>query len=410
MSQTDSVTTTPHASGAPRRHALEGVRVIDFTRVLAGPFCTLTLADLGAEVIKIENPDGGDDTRRFKPPERDGTSTYFLHVNRNKKSVALNLRTPAGQDAARALIAASDVVVENFRPGVMARLGLDYERLAKCQPSLIYCSISGYGTTGQLADRAGLDPVIQAECGLMALTGEPNGEPMRIGVSLVDAMTGSYAANMILAAIVARKDSGVGQRVETCLFDTGVNMLVNFAAGYLLADAEPARAGNSNLVSQPAGVFEAADGPFLVTVVGDRVFERLCNEVLSAPELATRPEYRDNSERLRNVDALRSELNRHFGCAPRAHWLPILRQAGIPAGEIRTVPQALESEEFAARQLTRSVDHPQLGPLSSLRPPMQLDATPVVPPEPAPALGQHTEAVLREVAGYGPEQLARLRT
>ncbi|MCH9672340.1 MAG: CoA transferase [Gammaproteobacteria bacterium] len=387
----------------------QGLRVLDFTRVLAGPFCTLNLADLGAEVIKIEHPDGGDDTRRFLPPQRGGVSTYFLHVNRNKKSVTLNLATAEGKRAATALAQESDILVENFRPGVMARLGLDYETLSADHPELIYCSISGYGSTGTLSDRAGLDPVIQAECGLMSLTGESDGEPMRIGVSLVDAMTGLYAANMILAAVVARQHTGRGQRVETCLFDTGANMLVNFASGYLLAGVEPTRVGNGNAVSQPAGVFEAADGPFLVTVVGDRVFKRLCEQVLESPQLAQSPQFVDNTARLKNADALRKELNDRFGRANRDEWLPKLRAAGIPAGEIRGIESALSSDEFKARDLLRNVEHPSLGSLPTLRSPMHFDDTPTAPPVAAPELGQHTQSVLTEIAGYDEESIAQLK-
>ena len=231
------------------RTALDGVRVLDFTRVLASPYYTMMLSDLGAEIIKIEHPAGGDETRRFLPPQVAGESTYFLHVNRNKKSVVLDLSTAQGKEVVLALAEQVDVVVENFRPGVMARLGLDYDSLRAVNPRLVYCSISGYGTEGPLATRAGLDPVIQGECGLMALTGEPDGEYMRIGVSLVDTMTGVLASQTILAALLARGHSGVGQRVEVSLFDTGVNMLVNFGAAYLMAGVEPARPGNGNLVA-----------------------------------------------------------------------------------------------------------------------------------------------------------------
>ncbi|MEM7254789.1 MAG: CoA transferase [Pseudomonadota bacterium] len=391
-----------------RTPPLHGLRVIDFTRVLAGPFCTLNLADLGAEVIKIENPAGGDDTRRFRPPDIEGLSTYFLHVNRNKKSVALDLQSDRGRAAARALIAQSDIVVENFRPGVMSRLGIDYESFQPDHPRLIYCSISGYGTEGTLRTRAGLDPVIQAECGLMALTGDPNGEPMRTGVSLVDAMTGLYAANMILGAAMSRKDTGRGQRVEICLFDTGVNMLVNFAGAYLGAGIESSRVGNGNLVSQPAGVFDAADGAFLVTVVGDRVFKRLCDDVLQAPELLTDARYHDNSARLAHVDALRADLNERFRKAPRADWIERLREAGIPTGEIRTLADALTSPEFIERDLIREVEQPNLGPVATLRPPMRLDETPIAEAVPAPRLGEHTEWALRTIAGYHADDIAPL--
>lgn len=380
--------------------ALDGIRVLDFTRVLAGPYCTLSLGDLGAEIIKIENPAGGDETRRFLPPDIDGESTYFLHVNRNKKSVVIDLSKPQGKALALELAHRADVLVENFRPGVMHRLGLDYDTVREGNEGIIYCSVSGYGTEGPHATRAGLDPVIQGECGLMALTGEPDGEPMRIGVSLVDAMTGTFASQAILAALVARGRSGRGQRVEVSLFDTGVNMLVNFGAAYLMAGVEPERPGNGNLVAQPSGVYHAADGRVVVTCANQAAFERLCGDVLDAPELIDDPRFLDNPARLSHTEVLSDEINRRLGTASRAVWLERLRAAGIPGGEVRSVAEALGSDEFAARDLVTEVSHPTLGPLRQLRSPMRLDETPCREPESAPTFGQHTREVLRAVLGY----------
>ena len=388
--------------------ALDGIRVLDFTRVLAGPYCTMSLGDLGAEIIKVENPAGGDETRRFLPPDIDGESTYFLHVNRNKKSVVIDLSQPAGKEVALELAHGADVLVENFRPGVMQRLGLDYDTVRAGNKGIIYCSVSGYGTEGPFSTRAGLDPVIQGECGLMALTGEPDGEPMRIGVSLVDAMTGVFASQTILGALVARGRSGEGQRVEVSLFDTGVNMLVNFGAAYLMAGVEPERPGNGNLVAQPSGVYHASDGRLVVTCANQAAFERLCVDVLDAPELLADPRFGDNPGRLAHTDALSAAINERLGAEPRARWLERLRAAGIPGGEVRTVSEALTSEEFASRGLLTEVTHPTLGALTQLRSPMRLAGTPVREPESAPTFGQHTREVLQSVLGYDEARLAAL--
>ena len=389
--------------------ALQGIRVLDFTRVLAGPYCTLSLGDLGAEIIKVENPAGGDETRKFLPPELEGESTYFLHVNRNKKSVVLDLSQPEGKRIALELSHRADVLVENFRPGVMTRLGLDYDSVRAGNQGIVYCSISGYGTKGPLATRAGLDPVIQGECGLMALTGEPDGEPMRIGVSLVDAMTGVFASQSVLAALVARGVSGVGQRVEVSLFDTGINMLVNFGAAYLMAGIDPDRPGNGNLVAQPAGVYQAQDGRLIVTCPNETQFARMCRDVLDAPELLEDPRFRDNPSRLEHVEALTSALNQRLSVRPRAEWLEALRSAGVPGGEVRTVGEALNSEEFESRDLVAEVSHPKLGLLSLMRGPMQLDGTPCVEPVAAPMFGEHTNDVLTDLLGYDLEELDALK-
>lgn len=352
------------------------------------------LGDLGAEVIKVEGPDGGDPSRSFAPPELAGESTYFLQLNRNKLSVVLDLSTDAGQRAAVELAASADVIVENYRPGVMRRLGLDYPSVKAHNQSVVYCSITGYGSTGALATRAGLDPVIQAECGLMAMTGEPDGEPMRIGISLVDVTSGMYAAHAILAALMHRQQTGEGQRVEVSLFDTGVNMLTNFGASYLMSGHEPGRPGNGNLVAQPSGLYQAADGPLVMTCVGDPAFKRLCVDGLAHPELCEDERFATNPLRLAHVDALTTQLNAIFGAAARDAWIDKLRHIGIPAGEVRSVAEALTSPEFEQAELVDTVEHPLAGTLPVLRSPIRMDASPLEPPTPAPLLGQHTAQVL----------------
>ncbi|MEM7405343.1 MAG: CoA transferase [Pseudomonadota bacterium] len=377
--------------------ALAGIRVLDFTRVLAGPYCTMLLGDLGAEVIKVEHPNGGDPSRQFQPPALGGESTYFLQLNRNKKSVVLDLGTGEGKALARSLALRADVLVENFRPGVMARLGLDYAALKAENPGLVYCSISGYGTTGQFAHRPGLDPVIQAESGLMAMTGEPDGQPMRTGMSLVDMTSGLYASHTITAALLHRANTGKGQAVEVSLFGAGVNMLANFGSTYLMAGDAPKRPGNGNLVAQPSDLYHAADGSLVLTAVGEPAFERFCAQVLDEPELANDPRFASNPARLANVVALSALINARFAEHPRAYWLERLAAAGIPGGGVRTVPEAMDSPEFANSALGAGVDHPTAGRLTVLLPPMTLSDTPLVHPRPAPTLGQHTDEVLAQM-------------
>jgi crotonobetainyl-CoA:carnitine CoA-transferase CaiB-like acyl-CoA transferase len=376
---------------------LDGVRVLDFTRVLSGPYCTAMLSDLGAEVIKIEGPGGGDSSRSFLPPAIVGESTYFLQLNRNKLSVVLDLATDAGRRAAVELAETADVIVENFRPGAMQRFGLAYENVKERNPEVVYCSITGYGSTTALAERAGLDPVIQAESGLMAMTGEPDGAPMRIGISLVDVTSGMYASQAVLAALMHRQQTGCGQRVEVSLFETGVNMLANFGASYLMTGAEPERPGNGNLVAQPSGVYQAADGYMVLTCVGDPAFKRLCSEGFARPELAEDERFATNPLRLANVDALTVALNAMLAKRARGEWIQAFRAIGVPAGEVRTVPDAMRSPEFHHCAVVDEVDHPTAGTLPVLRSPIRMSATPVVAPSAAPLLGEHTAQVLAEL-------------
>ncbi|MSO75372.1 MAG: CoA transferase [Alphaproteobacteria bacterium] len=392
----------------PSAGPLAGIRVIDFTRVLAGPYCTMTLGDLGAEVIKVESPAGGDDTRNFRPPEVGGESTYFLMMNRNKKSLALDIAKPEGQAVVRDLVAGADVVIENFRTGVMARRGLDYASLALVNPRLVYCSISGYGRTGPFAERAGYDPIVQAEAGFMALNGEPDGEPLRTGISIMDIITGLFAAQAILAAIIQRGPTGEGQRIDVPLYDTALNMLGQAASAYLNTGHVMGRAGNSNLVAQPVGAFECADGLVMLAMTTDALFRRFADEVLGDASFARRPEFADNSARLANRALLTAELNRILKGDRRDAWIAKARMAGIPAGPIRGVDEALDSDETRRRELIVAMDHPTAGRVKGLASPMHLSKTPVREPVAAPLLGQHTALVLSEVAGYDPARIQAL--
>ncbi len=388
--------------------ALAGIRVLDLTRVLSGPWCAMQLADLGAEVLKVENPAGGDDTRGFLSPARDGHSTYFLAVNRNKKSLAVDLTRPEGAAILRRLARISDVLLENARTGALDKRGLGYAALSAENPGLVYCSISGYGRSGALADRPGYDPVAQGESGFMSLTGEPDGPPMRTGVSMVDIMAGMYAAQAVTAALVARERTGRGQRIDVPLFDTAVAMMSHAATAWLEGGVDIGRPGNSNLVAMPAGLFEAADGPIMITVTTDRLFRRLAEDVFARPDLAEDPRFATNAARMENRQVLTAAMNDILKADRRDGWIARMRAAGIPGGPVRTVAEAFESDEMALRDMVVPQMHTALGRVQAVRSPMTLSETPVRSPTGAPLLGEHTGSCLAELLGYSAEDITRL--
>lgn len=397
------------AAVSPPPAPLAGVRVLDLSRVIAGPFCTLQLGDLGAEVIKVEHPEHGDDSRGMKPPDAGGESHFFLAFNRNKKSVTIDLSRPEGRDLVHRLAAVSDVLVENFRPGVMRRLGLDWETMHARHPALIYCSISAYGESGPRAERPGFDPVLQAESGMMAVNGEPAGDPLRHPIAIIDTFTGLYAATALLAALLARRESGAGQRIELALLDCGVAMLGNVGEYYLTSGQDPARLGNAHPAAVPVGLFKTRTGPFYLACGTDRLYRQLCERVLGRPELADDPRFATNSARVLNREALFALLEQTFAADTREAWLARLAAGGVPAGAVRPVSQALESEEVRERGLVTSVPHPTAGEIRLLSSPFRFSATPVRPPAAPPLLGEHTEAVLRELLGLDADAVAALR-
>lgn len=376
---------------------LAGVTVLDLSRVLAGPYCGLMLADMGADVIKVENPDGGDDSRSFSEPNLNGVSTYFLTVNRNKRSVALDLKSPAGKEAFLRLVAKADVVLENFRTGVMERLGLGYETLKTVRPSLVYCAISGYGRSGPNVEVPGYDPIAQAESGLMSMIGEPDGQPMRTGSSIVDLVTGLYASQAIAAALRHVALTGEGRLIEATLHETAMSMLANFAGSYLATGRNPTRTGNANQVAQPADVYEAADGAFVLACVTEAQFRSLCNNVIDRPDLLADERFARNPARLKNVVELRRTLNDIFGKSPRAYWIPRIRAAGVPSGAVATVEEALTSELVAARASVQEVIHTGVGPYRALKTPARLHDTDPVSTRGAPQLGEHTRTILQDM-------------
>ena len=395
----------PRTKGAPT--ALDGLLVVDFTRVVAGPACTQTLADFGAEVIKIENPDGGDDTRHYEHADLAGESAAFVSLNRNKRGIALDLTKPEGCDVARELIARADVVVENFSSGVMKKYGIDYASVAPSNPRLVYCSISAYGRQGPFASRPGFDPITQAESGFMSLNGFPDGPPVRTGPPAVDLLTGMSACNAILLALFARDRLGRGQHVEVALFDTAVAMTQFYGMAYLMTGVNPSRQGNSPNGSPSVGVYEASDAPFYIACANDRLYRRLVIEVLGRPDLAS-GEFGDRRSRTANKEKLRAILTGIFVQDLRENWVTKMKAANIPVGFLRTVEEAFNSPEVRERHRVSQIPHPAAGSVPNIESPINLGLTPVVDPVAAPLLGEHTRAVLRKTLGYDDARIAAL--
>ncbi len=369
---------------------LSGVRVLDLSRVLAGPFCTMGLGDLGAEVIKIEEPKGGDDTRAFGPPFVNGESTYFLSINRNKKSVAIDLKNAEAKALVQRLAAKCDVVVENFRPGVAARLGLGAKELRAANARLIYCSISGFG---QQSQTPGYDAVVQGLSGLMEVTGQEGGPPTRVGVPISDLLTGMTALQAILAALYAREKSGEGATLDVSMLDATVQVLTFHSAGALNAGTKPRRLGNRHASIAPYEVFEASDGLFNLAVGNNSQFVELC-ALLRCPELVSDPRFATNPERVKNRPALQAELQSRFKKQTVKHWLEALEAKGIPAGAVLDVGQALSHPSLAERGMLPTLAHPKAGNLTLVGSPLPgADASRAAPP----LLGQHTKSVLAEL-------------
>ena len=390
----------------PSPQALAGVRVLDLSRVLAGPWCTQTLADLGADVIKIERPGSGDDTRAWGPPylkDADGTDTteaaYFLGANRNKRSLAVDLATPEGQAIVRRLAGQVDVLVENFKVGDLARYGLDAQSLMAEHPGLVICSITGFGQTGPYAERAGYDYAVQGMGGLMSVTGErddlPGGGPQKVGVAVADLFTGMYATVAILAALRHRDATGQGQVIDMALFDTQLAMLANLGSNYLCSGKAPGRMGNAHQNIVPYQVFEASDGHLILAVGNDRQFAKFC-EIAGHPAWAADARFATNSERVRHRALLVPMLEDAVRQRPRATWLAALEAAKVPCGSINTIGEALADPQAQARGAVVGLDHPLTPDLRLIASPMKLSATPVQYRHAPPLLGQHSRELLRE--------------
>ncbi|MCK6578370.1 MAG: CoA transferase [Anaerolineae bacterium] len=382
---------------------LSGVRVLDFTRVLAGPFCTMLLGDLGADVIKIESFDG-DETRQWGPPfDWRGRSAYYLSINRNKRGIALNLKTPEGQRIARALAAHAQVLVENFRAGAMASFGLDYQTLRTDSPALVYASVTGFGQTGMRADHPGYDFIIQAMSGLMSITGAPTGEPTKVGVAVSDVFTGLFAATSILAALRHAEATGVGQHLDITLLESQIAALVNIAGGALISGVTPGRYGSAHPSIVPYQPFHAADGMFALAVGNDRQFAALCR-LIDRPAWASDARFATNPARVANRDRLVELLEAVFAEHPAAHWIGRCIEAGIPAGKINSVTQALQDPALRERGVIWS-----MGETAVVGNPVGFSATPPALRLPPPDLGEHTDAVLSDLLGMTPQEIAALR-
>ncbi len=378
----------------PDRSPLAGIRVADFSRVLAGPLATMLLADLGADVIKVERPDGGDDTRAWGPPFVGGDAAYFLSLNRNKRSVALDLQTPDGASAARRLALSADVVVENFRPGLMARFGLDHGSLAAEKPDLVTCSLVAFGEEGESASRPGYDIIVQALSGLMSFTGQPGGEPTKVGVALLDVVCGLYAANGILAALLERARTGRGRRIVVSLYGSSLAAMVNQAANYLLGGLVPRPLGNQHPNIVPYQLFEASDRPFILAAGNDRMFERTC-EVLGQPDLATDGRFVTNEARVRHREELIPALAQVFRSRPAAEWLAALEAAGVPCSPVLHMDEVFATPDGS--RMVQEVADPARGTLRLVAPPIRLDGEAPPARMPPPRLGEHTEEILREL-------------
>ncbi|MCI0698307.1 CoA transferase [candidate division KSB1 bacterium] len=387
---------------------LDGIRILDLSRVLAGPFCTQLLGDLGAEVIKIEQPGNGDDTRQWGPPWFHGESAYYLSCNRNKKSVTANLQTEAGRGLIRQMALHCDVLVENFKVGTMEKWGLGYAALCELNPRLIYCAITGYGQTGPLASRPGYDFIIQAQGGIMSLTGEAGGEPSKVGVAIADIVTGLYALNAILAALFHCERTGEGQFIDVALLDAQVSWLANVAMNYLISGEPPKRYGNAHPNVVPYQTFATAEGHLALGVGNDAQFQRLC-EQLGLPELALDSRFRTNAGRVQNRDVLIAQLQKIFLQRTAAEWVEQLTAAGIPAGPITNVAQILADPQIAAREMVVEIMHASGAPLKLLGPAPKFSATPARVQSPPPLLGQHTEEVLRKLLQMNNDQIHELR-
>lgn len=387
--------------------ALNGIRVLDLSRILSGPFATMILADLGAEVIKVENTGAGDDTRAWGPPWQGDDAAYYMSVNRNKHAISLDLKSDRGREIAQKLADSADIVVENFRPGVADRLGLGYDELSARNPGLVYASVSGYGQTGPYAKKAGYDAIAQALSGIMSITGQPDGEPVRAGTSIADLGAGMWSVIGILAALQARTVTGRGQRVDVSLLDGQISWLTYVAGGYFATGDIPRRYGSAHPTIVPYQALKVADGHLMCAVGNDGLWKKF-TAAIGRPELADDPRFLTNSDRVVNRDVLIPLLEEHLCTRSGDEWAKLLDDAGVPAGPINTVDAALAHPQVLARDMVAEVDHPVAGPLKVLGSPVKLSESPASVRDAPPTLGQHTDEVLATL-GLSAGDIAALR-
>lgn len=386
---------------------LAGLKVLDLSQIMAGPYCTMVLADLGAEVIKVEKAGKGDDSRELGP-HVDGESASYAQINRNKKGIVINLRDPQGRELLHELARRADVVVENFRVGVTKALGVDYETLSRINPRLVYCSISGFGQTGPYAHKGGFDLVAQGMTGMMSMTGEAGGRPLKAGVAIYDIGAGITAVYAILAARIHQMTTGEGQHIDISLAECGLPWFIWEAAAYFAHGNVPQATGSRHRVSAPYQAFRTGSGYIVIGAANQRTWERLCTEVLDRPDLMRDPRFATNSLRLKHVEELERLLEELFAGADAATWIARCETAGVPCGPINDFGQALDDPHYRARGMIQEVDHPIMGSMRMLGIPTKFSRTPGAVNTAAPTLGQHTDEVLGGL-GLAPERIAQLR-
>ena len=393
---------------APASPPLDGVTVLDLTRVLSGPYCTMLLADMGARVIKIEQPGRGDDTRAWGPPFVGSESAYFLSINRNKESLTLDLKSSAAHAVMTRLLERADVVVENFRPGAMARLGLDYPSVAAAHPAIVYCSISGFGQTGPRRDEPGYDAVMQAEGGLMSITGAADGPPFRLGVAISDVVTGMFAFQGIAMALLARARTGRGQLVDVGMLDATAALLTYQSGNYFATGAAPQRMGNRHPTIVPYETFAASDGDFVLAAGNDTLWRAFCR-ACGLDALGDDPRFATNRQRVLGYVEIRPLIAEQLRTRTRAEWIAALTGAGVPCGAVRDVGEVIADPQLTARAMVEAVEHSTLGPVRVLGVPVKLSDTPGSVRTAPPTLGQHTDAILTGDLGFTPDDVARMR-
>lgn len=387
---------------------LDGIRVVDLSRILAGPYCSMLLGDMGAEILKIENPDHGDDTRGWGPPFIDGESAYFLSINRNKKSLTLNLKAAEGKDILTRLIGVSDVLLENFRPGTLTRLGFGYEQVRAMNPRLVYASISGFGQTGPLAGRPGYDLIAQGEGGVMSITGFPDGPPTKVGTAIADLSAGIFAAQGILLALYARERTGRGQLVDVSMLDGQVALLTYQAGIYFATGQSPPRMGNQHPTIVPYETYRSKDGHINLAIGNTNLWRTFC-QAIGREELSADPRFSTESARVENRDALKPILDAIVAERTTRQWLDLMEKTGVPAGSVNSVAEICEHPQIKAREMVIEVPHPTLGSVKVNGVPIKLSETPGAVETAPPLLGQHTEEILTSLLGYGLEEVAELR-
>ncbi|SET22326.1 Crotonobetainyl-CoA:carnitine CoA-transferase CaiB [Salinibacillus kushneri] len=376
--------------------ALQGIRVLDFSRVLAGPFCSMILGDLGAEVIKVEAPGGSDETRKWGPPFKNEVSAYYLCANRNKKSVTIDLKSIKGKEIIQKLVQNSDVVIQNFKTGTMERLGLSYEDLSKINPGIIYCSITSFGETGPYKSYPGYDFIIQAMSGLMSITGTKESGPQKVGVAMTDVLTGLYACIGIESALLERKQSGKGQKIDLSLYESAVSSLVNIASNYLMSGKIPERLGNHHANIVPYQTFRTKDGEMVIAVGNDRQFQALCN-IIHQSSLAQQPKFRTNPDRVQNREELTAILQEAFEKETTSYWQEQCHEHNIPVGPIQNMDEIRKDPQLEARHFFQSIQHPIAGEMDILGSPLHLSRTPPRVKKHPPEAGEHNEEILQSL-------------